>query len=130
MDHIFCIHSSIEGHLDSFQLLAIINKAAENIMEHVPLLHVGASNNQDTIHKTHETQEQGRPKCGYSILLKRGNKIPMERVTEVKCEAETEGMSTQRLTQLGIHSINNHQNQTLLWMPTRACWQEPDIAVT
>jgi hypothetical protein len=27
------------------------------------------------------------------ILLRRGNKIPMEKVTETKCEAETEGMS-------------------------------------
>jgi hypothetical protein len=35
MYHIFCIHSSVEGHLDSFQLLAIINKAAMNIVEHV-----------------------------------------------------------------------------------------------
>jgi hypothetical protein len=40
---IFCIHSSVEGHLGSFQLLAIINKAAMNIMEHVSLLQVGAS---------------------------------------------------------------------------------------
>ena len=31
------------GHLGSFQLLAIINKAAMNIVEHVSLLHVGAS---------------------------------------------------------------------------------------
>jgi hypothetical protein len=43
MYHIFCIHSSVEGHLGSFQLLAIINKAAMNIVEHVPLLQVGAS---------------------------------------------------------------------------------------
>ena len=43
MHHIFCIHSSIEGHLGSFQLLAIINKAAMNIVEHVSLLHAGAS---------------------------------------------------------------------------------------
>jgi hypothetical protein len=43
MYHIFCIHSSVEGHLGSFQLLAIINKAAMNIMEHVSLLHIGAS---------------------------------------------------------------------------------------
>jgi hypothetical protein len=43
MYHIFCIHSSIEGHLASFQLLAIINKAAMNIVEHVSLLYVGAS---------------------------------------------------------------------------------------
>ena len=40
---IFCIHSSVEGHLGSFQLLAIISKAAMNIVEHVSLLHVGAS---------------------------------------------------------------------------------------
>jgi hypothetical protein len=43
MYHIFCIHSSFEGYLGSFQLLNIINKAAMNIVEHVPLLHVGAS---------------------------------------------------------------------------------------
>jgi hypothetical protein len=42
MYHIFCIHSSVEGHLGSFQLLAIINKAAMNIVEHVSLLQVGA----------------------------------------------------------------------------------------
>jgi hypothetical protein len=43
MYHIFCIHSSVEGYLDYFQLLDIINKAAMNIVEHVSLLHVGAS---------------------------------------------------------------------------------------
>ena len=42
MYHIFCIHSSVEGHLGSFKLLAIINKAAMNIVLHVSLLHVGA----------------------------------------------------------------------------------------
>jgi hypothetical protein len=40
MYHIFCIHYSVEGHLGSFQLLAIINKAAMNKLEHVSLLHV------------------------------------------------------------------------------------------
>ena len=43
MYHIFYIHSSVEGHLGSFQLLAIINKAAMNIMEHVSFLPVGTS---------------------------------------------------------------------------------------
>ena len=43
MYHIFCIHSSVEGHLGSFQFLAIINKAAMNIVEHVSFLPVGAS---------------------------------------------------------------------------------------
>ena len=43
MYHIFCIHSSVEGYLGSFQLLAIIKKAAMNIGEHVSLLQVGTS---------------------------------------------------------------------------------------
>jgi hypothetical protein len=55
------------------------------------------------------------------FLLRRGNKIPMEGVTETKCRAETEGMTIQRLPHLGIHPINYHQTQTLLQMPTSAC---------
>jgi hypothetical protein len=51
-----------------------------------------------------------------SILLIRGNKIPMEGVTETKFGAETEGMTIQRLPHLGIHPIYNHQTQTLLQM--------------
>ena len=43
MYHIFCIHSSVEGHLGYFQLLAIINKAPMNIVEDVSLLQVGTS---------------------------------------------------------------------------------------
>jgi hypothetical protein len=43
MYHIFCIHSSVEVHLGSFQLLAIINKAAINIVENVSFLPVGIS---------------------------------------------------------------------------------------
>ena len=45
----------------------------------------------------------------------------MEGVTETKYEAETEEMTIQRLSNLGIHPIYNDQTQTLLWMPTRAC---------
>jgi hypothetical protein len=41
--HIFCIHSSVEGHLGYIQLLDGINKAAMNIVEHVSLLPVGTS---------------------------------------------------------------------------------------
>jgi hypothetical protein len=43
MYYTFCIHSSVEGHLGSFQLLAIINKAAKIIVEHMSLFHVGES---------------------------------------------------------------------------------------
>jgi hypothetical protein len=43
MYHIFCIRSSVEGHLGCFQVLAIINKAAMNVVEYVSLLLVGTS---------------------------------------------------------------------------------------
>jgi hypothetical protein len=43
-----------------------------------------------------------------SVLLRRGNKITMEGVTETKFRAKTEGMTIQRLSHLGIHHINNH----------------------
>jgi hypothetical protein len=43
MYHIFCIHSPVEGHLGSFQFLAIINKAGMNIVKHVSFLPVGTS---------------------------------------------------------------------------------------
>jgi hypothetical protein len=56
-----------------------------------------------------------------SILLRRGNKIPMKGVTDTKFRAETEGMTIQKLPHLGIHPINNHQIQILLQMPRKAC---------
>jgi hypothetical protein len=43
MCHIFCIHSSVEGHPGYFHLLAIINKAAMNTVEDVSLLQVRTS---------------------------------------------------------------------------------------
>jgi hypothetical protein len=55
------------------------------------------------------------------LLLRRGNKIPMEGITETKFGAETEGMTIQKLPHRGIHPINNHQTQTLLQIPTSAC---------
>jgi hypothetical protein len=54
----------------------------------------------------------------------------MEGVTETKFGAETEETTIQRLLHLGIYPINNHQTQTLWQMPTRACLQELDIAVS
>jgi hypothetical protein len=55
------------------------------------------------------------------VLLRRGNKIPMEGVIETKCAAENELKAIQRLPHLGIHPIYSHYTQTLLWMPTNAC---------
>jgi hypothetical protein len=39
-------------------------------------------------------------------------------------------MTIQKLPHLAIHPINNHQTHTLLQMQTKACWEEPDIAVS
>ena len=43
MYHIFCKHSLVEGHLGFFQLLAITNKTAMNVVEDVSLWYGGAS---------------------------------------------------------------------------------------
>ena len=63
-----------------------------------------------------------------SILLRRGNKIPME--GDTKCGAETEGKTIQRWSYQGIHPIYGYQTQTLLWMPKSACWHKSNIAVS
>ena len=55
------------------------------------------------------------------LLLRMGNKIPMEGVTETKFGAETEGRTIQRLPHPGIPPIYNHQTQILLHMPERFC---------
>jgi hypothetical protein len=44
------------------------------------------------------------------ILLRRGNKIHMEGVTETKYGAETEEMTIQRLPHLCIHTVNKPRN--------------------
>jgi hypothetical protein len=59
-----------------------------------------------------------------------GNKTPMEGITETKYRAETKGWTIQRLPHPGVHPIYNHQIQTLLHIPERFCWQDPDIAVS
>jgi hypothetical protein len=56
-----------------------------------------------------------------SFLLRIGNKIPMQEVTETKFGAEMKGWTIQRLVHLGIHPIISHQMQTLLYMPSRFC---------
>jgi hypothetical protein len=66
------------------------------------------------------TKKQEDQSVDTSILLRRGDKIPMNGVTETKCGAETEGMLVQRLPHLGINPILIHQIQILLWMPTSA----------
>jgi hypothetical protein len=52
-----------------------------------------------------------------SSLLRIGNIIPREEVTETKFR----GKIIQRLPHLEIHPINNHQTQTFLHMPEIFC---------
>jgi hypothetical protein len=54
-----------------------------------------------------------------SFLLRIGNKIPMEVVTETKFGAKMKGWTIQRLPHSGSH--NQPPNQTLLYMPARFC---------
>jgi hypothetical protein len=49
-----------------------------------------------------------------SLLLRMGNKIPMEGVTETKFGAETEGKTIQRLPHLGGPSHNQHYSLSIL----------------
>jgi hypothetical protein len=63
-----------------------------------------------------------------SDLLRMGNKLPMGGDTETNCGTETEGEAIQRLLHLEMDPIYSYQTQTLLWMPTSACWQEPNVA--
>ena len=61
------------------------------------------------------------------FLLRMGNKIPMEGVTETKFRAEREGRTIQRLPHQGIYHIYNHQTQTLSLRPAR---QDLDIVIS
>jgi hypothetical protein len=65
--------------------------------------------------------KKGEQSVDTLFLLRMGNKIPTEGVTETMFGAEMEGRTIQRLPHLGIHPINSHQNQTLLHMPERFC---------
>jgi hypothetical protein len=49
-----------------------------------------------------------------SLLLRMGNKIPIEGVKETTFRAEMERRNIQRLPHPGIHPINSHQIVLLL----------------
>jgi hypothetical protein len=65
-----------------------------------------------------------------SFLLRMGNKIPMEGVTETKFRAKTGGKTIQRRPHPAIQPIYNHPTQTLLHMPERFCLHDPDITLS
>ena len=78
-------------------------------------------NTQDTIHRPHGNQEEGRSKSECFGSSEKGNKILKGVNTEIKSRVEPEGEVIQRLSYLGIHPIYSHQTPALLWMPRNAC---------
>jgi hypothetical protein len=57
-----------------------------------------------------------------SILLRKGNKIPMEGVTKTKFRAESEGMTiSSKTAPPGDQSHKQPPNPVTRQMPTRAC---------
>ena len=80
--------------------------------------------------KHNKIKKKGDQCVDTSFLLRIGNKIPMERVTETKFRAKTNGWSIQRLCHPGIHPIISHQTQTLFHITAKFCWKDPDIAVS
>jgi hypothetical protein len=71
--------------------------------------------------KLKKKKKKGRPSMDTLLLLKMGNKIPMEGVTETKFRAEMEGRTNQGVPHPGIHPRNNHQTQTPLHTPAKFC---------
>jgi hypothetical protein len=72
--------------------------------------------------KIKETEDQ---RVDTSFLLRLGNEIPMEGVTETKFGAKMKGWTIQRLPHPGIYPIISHQTKTLLHMPARFCCKDP-----
>ena len=59
-----------------------------NKVEHMPLLHVGVSSGYMTRNSIAGCSDQS---VDNSVLLRRGNQLPMGGDTETKCVTETEG---------------------------------------
>ena len=74
---------------------------------------------EDTIAKHMKLKKNEDQSVDNLPLLRIGNKIPMEEVTETKFGDEMEGRTMQRLSHPGIHTIINHQTQTLLHMSAK-----------
>ena len=64
-----------------------------------------------------------------SILLRRGSKYPWEEIQRQSVEQRLKERPP-RDCPTWVSIPYSHQTQTLLWMPTNACGQEPDIAVS
>jgi hypothetical protein len=64
------------------------------------------------LQNTRKSKKKEDQSMDTSFLLRIGNKIPMEGVTETMFGAEMKGWTIQRLPHPGIHPIISHQTQT------------------
>ena len=87
-------------------------------------------NAQDPICKTHETQEEGRPKCEYFVPPYNGEQNTHVRRYRDKVWSWYRRKDHPETAPPGDNPIISHQTQTLLHMPSRFCWKDPDIAVS
>jgi hypothetical protein len=89
MFHIFCNHSSVEGHLYYFQLLTIINKSAMNIVGHGSLLQVGTSSGY--MPRRGIAESSG---CTMSNFLRNCQTMPVSGIYRSGCSQSSIGWNT------------------------------------
>jgi len=131
MYHIFCIHSSVKRHLDSFQLLAIINKAAMNIVEHVSLLYFGVSFEymlrSDIAGSSGRMAEKHLKKCSKSLLIremliKTTLKFYLTPIRIVKIKISVESTCWRECGERGtlLHCL---WDRKLIWLLWKSIWR-------
>ena len=81
---------------------------------------------QDTICKTHETRDEGRPKCRYFIGSYNGEQNTHGRTYRDKVWSWEKRKDHPEIAPPGDAS---HQTQTILHMPANFSWQDPGIAI-
>ena len=86
-----------------------------------------ALSTQDTIHRPHEAQEEGKAKCVGFDFYGKGNKIISG--VNIKYRGESEEKVIQGLAHLGIHHTCGHQTSALVWMPRNASRKELNMTV-
>jgi hypothetical protein len=133
MYHIFCIYSSVEGLLGSFQLLAIINKVTTNIMEHMSLLYVGESFGYMPWYKSQTTWSSRRRKTKVQVhwsFLERGTKYSCEEIWRQSMEQRLKERPFRDCPIWGSIPYTVTKHRPYCGCSRSAFWQGPNIAIS